>query len=134
MRGFARAPVPTPSGYGRRVLLTDATIDPAELASETGWTIKPEGACKGQMCVPLPPEVRTDDGRLDATALSQRLGMPLVRDDEHGVSALGPSTVAGHALESAQAPELELPDVDGNVFKLSSLHGKKVLLVAWASW
>jgi peroxiredoxin len=37
-------------------------------------------------------------------------------------------------LTSAVAPELELPDRDGNLFKLSSLHGRKVLLVAWASW
>ena len=32
------------------------------------------------------------------------------------------------------APELELPDADGNTFKLSSLRGQKVVLVAWASW
>jgi len=30
--------------------------------------------------------------------------------------------------------ELELPDADGNLFKLSSLRGQKVLLAAWASW
>ena len=38
------------------------------------------------------------------------------------------------ALSTAVAPELELPDVDGNPFKLSAFHGRKVLLVAWASW
>ena len=35
---------------------------------------------------------------------------------------------------SAEAPDLELPDVDGNPFKLSAMHGRKTLLVAWASW
>ena len=42
--------------------------------------------------------------------------------------------MSGRALATAEAAELELPDLDGNVFKLSSLRGKKVLLVAWASW
>jgi hypothetical protein len=116
------------------VLLTTDTVDEADLTAQTGWVIKPEGACKGDICVPLPPEIRTASGALDATVLSARLGMPLLRDDAHGIAALGPATVAGRTLETAVAPELELPDVDGNTFKLSSLHGRKVLLVAWASW
>ncbi len=32
------------------------------------------------------------------------------------------------------APEIELPTVDGEVFKLSQLRGKLVLLDFWASW
>jgi hypothetical protein len=120
------------------VLLTSDVVDAADLAEHTGWLIKPEGACKGDICVPLPADARHPDGTLDATVLSARLGMPLLHDDAHDISALGPATVAGHALESAVAPELELPDLSasgaGNPFRLSSLHGKKVLLVAWASW
>ena len=115
------------------VLLTATTTDPTTFADATGWAIKPEGACRAEMCVPLPDEVHVDGG-LDATVLAERLGMPVLRDERHGVVALGPSTVVGRALETAVAPELELPDADGNPFRLSSLHGKKVLLVAWASW
>ena len=67
--------------------------------------------------------------------LAERLGMPLVADAAHGVWALGPETaVTGRALTTAVAPELVLPDADGNPFRLSSLRGQKVLLVAWASW
>lgn len=116
------------------MLLSSLTTDETAFEAATGWAIKPEGACKAEMCVPLPDEVRGDDGALDAAVLADRLGMPILRDADHGVVALGPPTVAGRALESAVAPELELPDADGNVFRLSSLHGKKVLLVAWASW
>jgi peroxiredoxin len=32
------------------------------------------------------------------------------------------------------APELELPDLSGRSFALSSLRGQKVVLIAWASW
>jgi hypothetical protein len=58
-----------------------------------------------------------------------------VADTEHGIWALGPETaVTGRALTTAVAPELVLPTVDGDAFRLSSLRGQKVLLVAWASW
>lgn len=116
-------------------MLLETTSVPAETFQQsTGWAIKPEGACKGDLCVPLPDDARGDDGSVDVLAVAERLGMPVQRDDTHGLVALGPATVAGHALETAEAPELELPDADGNPFRLSSLHGKKVLLVAWASW
>lgn len=110
----------------------DATDD--DFAAGTGWDVKPQGACRGEVCVPLPPEVRTADGRIDVRVAADRLRMPLLHDEAHGVWALGPATVSGKALDTAVAPDIELPDVDGNPFKLSSLHGKKVLLVAWASW
>jgi hypothetical protein len=98
----------------------------------TGWALKPEGACRGEVCVPLPEGVA--DGRVDVAAVAERLGMPLVTDDAVGLSALGPATLSGHALPSAAAPDLELPDLDGRAFRLDSLRGQKVLLVAWAPY
>jgi hypothetical protein len=117
------------------VILHDLTVDEHDFEARTGWSIKPQGACKAEACVPLPAQARVDGGRLHAAVLAERLGMPLVADAAHGIWALGPETaVTGRALTSAVAPELTLPDADGNPFKLSSLHGQKVLLVAWASW
>jgi peroxiredoxin len=117
------------------VILHDLKVDEHEFASRTGWTIKPEGACKGEVCVPLEATVRDADGRLDARVLAARLGMPLVADERAGIWALGPETaVTGRALTTAVAPELELPDAEGKSFQLSSLRGKKVVMVAWASW
>jgi hypothetical protein len=115
------------------VILTDASVDPGELEARTGWQSKPQGLCLGDLCVPAPGVTRPD-GRLDAEVLSERLGMPLVHDELHRRWSLGPATASGRALTTAEAPDLELPDRDGNPFQLSSLLGRKVLLVAWASW
>ena len=117
------------------MILEELAVDAGVFEARTGWAIKPEGLCKGEVCVPLPGNARRADGRLDATVLADRLGMPLVADDGRGVWALGPETaVTGRSLTTAVAPDLELPDADGNPFRLSTLHGQKVLLVAWASW
>jgi len=118
------------------MLLTSLSVDPAELEPRTGWTIKPEGACRADLCVPLPETVRKQDGSLDAAVLADRLGMPLVADEAQGLWALGPATgPTGRALLSATAPELTLPDLrTGEPFTLSSLRGQKVALISWASW
>lgn len=96
----------------------------------TGWEIKPEGACRGEVCVPLPDR----SGEFDLPAVAERLGMPLVPDAASGLWALGPDSLSGKALTTAVAPELELPQWDGRPFRLSSLRGRKVVLVAWAPY
>ena len=117
------------------MLTTSLEVDTAAFEEASGWHLRPEGACKGDICVPLPDDARFDDGRrLRLDVLAERIGAPIVHDEARGLYAVGPATVTGRALATAEAPELELPDVDGNPFKLSSLRGQKVLLVAWASW
>jgi hypothetical protein len=116
------------------VILTALEAEPAAFEAGTGWAVRPEGACNDEVCVALPPEARTAAGRVDVGVVAERLGMPLARDEAHGLLALGPATTGGRALASARAPALELPDLDGNPFDLGSLHGQKVLLLAWAPW
>lgn len=115
------------------MILTKTKVSTDELARRTGWVAKPEGLCKGAMCVPLPPG-SAENGELDLGILAERLRMPVVHDEEHGVWAVGPASVGGRALDTAEAPELTLPDLDGNPFSLSSLRGKKVVVTSWASW
>jgi hypothetical protein len=115
------------------VLLDTLIVDRDRLAAETGWHAEPEGLCKGDVCVPAPDATRTD-GQLDARAIARRLAMPLVADEARGVWALGPSTLGGRALQTARAPELTLPDRLGEAFSLSSMLGRKLVMVAWASW
>ena len=111
--------------------LHDVTAD--EFAVATGWDPKPQGLCRGEVCVPA-PGVRREDGTVDVLAAATRLGMPVVRDDLHAITAIGPGSTTGRTLSTAAAPDPELIDRDGAPFRLSSLHGRKVLLVAWASY
>ena len=115
------------------MLLSSPTTTRSEFEAGTGWTLKPEGACLGDVCIPL-PDVAIDADELDIAAIAERTGMPLVTDDEYGISALGPWPGTGRTLVSAEAPELTLPDLDGNDFSLSSLRGQKVLILSWAPY
>ena len=104
------------------------TLDrpPEELERRTGWSVKPEGACRGEVCVPLARP-------FDLRDLSRRLRMSLVEDQKHRVWALGPES-EGAALRSAELPEIVLPDQTGQDFSLRVLRGTKVFMIAWASW
>ena len=112
------------------MILHGTEIPSADFERRTGWVLKPEGLCKGDRCVPLP---RTDVKTLDAQVLGERLGMPLIHDEEHGIWALGPESDTS-PLQDARAPEFTLPDWKGNEFSITQLRGQRVLLVAWASW
>ncbi len=112
------------------MILDKLEVTPEQFQLRTGWKLEPRGACKGDRCVPVP---QIGAGVLDARVLSERLGMALVHDADHGLWALGPESM-GRALASAEMPEVTLPDRNGKPFSLRSLRGTKVLLVAWASW
>ena len=116
----------------RPVILERLEVPREDFERETGWELKPEGACRGEICVPLGGAGGGDT--VDVAAVAERLGMPLVADEASGLWALGPAALGGQALPTAIAPELELPDLDGNLFRLSSLRGQKVVLVAWAPY
>ena len=110
-------------------------LDPGstDFARGTGWELKPEGACKGDVCMPMPASARRADGRVNVPAVAEALGMGLVEDAARKLWALGPVS-GGRALTTAVVPEITLPDRDGNPFRLGSLRGTKVFMCAWASW
>jgi hypothetical protein len=111
------------------VIVSDLAVTTEAFEAGTGWEVKPEGACKGDVCVPLD---RSDAFDLRATV--ERLGMALVHDAGENLWAIGPESLGDRALVTAEAPELVLPDLDGNEFRLSTLRGQKVVIVSWAPY
>lgn len=115
------------------ILPTLDGVSADEFAEHTGWSPKPQGLCRGEVCVPAPGALRAD-GTIDVDVAAQRLGMPMVHDADHRLWALGSATLNGKALSTAAAADPELTTRSGAAFRLSSLRGRKVLLVAWSSY
>jgi len=115
------------------MILTSLRTTAEEFAEATGWEAKPEGMCRGEVCVPAPGAL-IDGDTVDVAVAAQRLGMPLVHDDKHRVWALGPATLSGRALATAAAADPEAIDRQGRPFRLSSLRGRKIVMVAWSTY
>jgi hypothetical protein len=111
-------------------------LAPAALEATLGWTVKPEGLCRGATCVPTRsrPDLVTADG-VDLAGVAALLDRPLALDVEAGAAALGAAARArAERLASLEAPDFTLADLDGRLHSLSDHRGAKVLLVAYASW
>jgi hypothetical protein len=118
------------------MILTDKHVSREAFEAGSGWSLTPEGACKGDVCIPLEgaESEMAPEARIDVTEISEAMGLPLVHDEEHGVWALGPESIGSRALLSAEAADFELPDLEGNLLRLSSLRGQKILVYAWAPY
>jgi hypothetical protein len=109
-------------------------VSAADAERLSGWEVGPEGACQGARCVPLAPGL-AEDGWLDLAGLARHLGQPVVHDRRHEVWVIGDAAEdLGDRLRSLEAPDWELPDLEGRRHSLAGLRGRKVFLVAWASW
>jgi hypothetical protein len=111
-------------------------IAPEALERATGWALKPEGLCRGDVCVPVRERTGlTGAGGVDLAAFAAALGRPLALDLAERSAALGAAAEArGAALASLEAPDFSLPDLAGRRHSLSEHRGKKALLIAYASW
>jgi hypothetical protein len=123
---------------GARIAGDSLWLSKADVHRATGWTLKPEGLCHEDTCVPVPrgsePEFIEDDA-VSITAFWRRLGHPVVRDGTGETWVLGiGARERARALQSLQAPDFVLPDLAGRMHALKDHRGQKVLLVTWASW
>lgn len=113
-------------------------LDAKEIQQATGWAWKPEGLCRGDTCVPVPPATAggiVRDGRLNLAAMWRRSGQPVVHDSASRTWVLGTGAEhRGAALASLRAPDFSLPDLQGRLHQLSAYRGLKVFLATWASW
>ena len=119
-----------------RIIDGTARLSNQALATALGWELTPEGLCGNGVCVPVPPgsSLVSGDG-IDLAELAAILDRPIALDPAERSAYLGASARdRGEALASLQAPDFGLPDLDGRLHVLSDHRGKKVLLIAYASW
>jgi len=109
-------------------------ISKRDLPRVNGFEVKPQGACRADLCVPIPKTMQRGDW-FDLTAFARKAGEAVVADVAARVWSFGEiQALRGSFLESRTAPDVAIPDRRGRPVKLSDFRGKKVLLVTWASW
>ena len=116
---------------GGRVLL-----DPAALKDTLGWETHDGLLCSDAMCIPVADDAAlVREGGIDLEGFARTLDRALAVDvEEHAAFLGGSARERAQALASQHAPDFTLPDLDGRPHSLSEQRGKKILLVAWASW
>jgi hypothetical protein len=109
-------------------------IDPAALPAAVGWTLKPEGLCRADVCVPVRDRDALSTGdRLDLARVAAALDRPFLTED--GVAVMGePRATRRLATDGLLAPAFTLPDLQGERHSLEEWRGRKKVLVAFASW
>ena len=122
----------------------DATItddrwlmSPGAFEGLTGWTLKPEGMCREDVCAPIyrKEAVLSPDGNVDLVEAAPVIGMTAVADLARGVAAIGASASArAESMTTLHAPAFTLPDMNGKAVSLHDFDRRKVLLLAWSSW
>jgi hypothetical protein len=115
-----------------RVEKSDLWIRPADLTRVNGFELKPQGACRAEVCIPVPKAMRKS-GWFNLTGFAKRAGQSWVNDGQTWSFTEVPILRAGY-LRSRTAPDFAVPDRKGRMFKLSDSQGKKRLIVTWASW
>ncbi len=120
----------------------DLWVIPEDLTRINGFVLKPQGACLDELCIPIIQDrdndmlvTRSDQKWFNVTELANILQQSFVVDHATSTWSFGAMPLERRSfLNSAQAPDFELEDRNGNMVKLSDFRGKKVLLVTWASW
>lgn len=115
----------------------EAVVVSAEaIEAALGWQLKPEGLCKGDICMPVHDRasIMHADG-VDLAAVARLLGSETLIDPDSTIVAVSvPAASRQQALVGRQAAEFTLPDLDGDLRSLSEFAGKRRLLVAFATW
>ena len=111
-------------------------IQDAEIA--TRWLMKPQGFCKGDVCVPTPAGKESDylrDDKVNVSAFWELMGKPAAATEQGEGWFLGEGASSRNdALLSLEAPDFSLPDFNGKLHSLTDFRRKRVLLITWASW
>jgi len=143
---------PPPASPAATVLYDDRTIvldrigiDPKR-ASDTLWIrkrdlprvngfeLKPQGACRADLCIPIPKTMTRGD-YFNISAFAKKAGQAVVADPGARIWSFGEMQSLGAGLAGSRvAPDFEVPDRLGRPVHLAGFRGKKVLVITWASW
>jgi hypothetical protein len=136
MESFTLIDGERPVAVRARVAAGRVLLDPEALREGLGWELHDGLLCNDAMCVRIGDETALlHDGDVDLEAFAGALDRALAVDlDERAACLRGSARERGEALASQLAPDFRLPDLVGRPHTLSEQRGKKVLLVAWASW
>jgi hypothetical protein len=107
-----------------------------EFASATGWTLKAEGLCKGEICVPVRNSAAMSNGEaIDIAEFARVTGRSMVVDASRNIVAMGEQASSrATAMATLDASNFTLPDINGYLVSLSDFAKRKKLLLAWSSW
>jgi len=96
------------------------------------FEVKPQGACRGDVCIPLAKSLKQGEW-FHLTGFARQVHQSYVADAQ--VWSFGEiPVVRGEFLNSRIAPDFAVPDRQGKIVHLSDFRGKKALIVTWASW
>jgi hypothetical protein len=112
--------------------VSDLWVRTADLPRINEFELKPQGACRADMCIPISKNLKAGEW-FNLTGFARKLGETVVADS--GVWSFGEiPVVRGNFYNSRVAPDFAAPDRKGRVVHLSDFRGKKVLVITWASW
>lgn len=119
-----------------RVGFGELGVNAGDFSRATGWTLKPEGLCKGEICVPVRDTAAMSNGEsIDVAEFARVTGRNVVLDSSRNVVALGEqASNRAAAMATLNAPNFTLPDINGNLVSLSDFANRKKLILAWSSW
>jgi hypothetical protein len=114
---------------------TDALwIHARDLPRLNGFELKPNGACRGDLCMPIPADIIRGD-TVNITAFAARAGQSVVAEPGVQVWSFGEMPALGGGLAHSRiAPDFTVPDRLGRPVHLAGFRGKKALVMTWASW
>ncbi len=104
----------------------------SDLPKINEFELKPEGACRASVCVPLSRGMRKGDW-FHLTAFARKLGQSWITEPSVWSFSEIP-LLRGTFYSTRMAPDFGVTDRKGRIVHLSDFRGRKTLIVTWASW
>jgi len=115
-----------------RVEKGDLWIESKDLPKINQFEVKPQGACRRDICIPLNKDLKNKIW-FNLSGFARKVKQSVVNEGDLWSFGEMPVLRTGF-LESRQAPDFAVRDRKGTMVQLKDFRGRKVLLLTWASW